>query len=178
MGLRLSTIIFIVFLMAAVLSTGLWGYSYLSRPAVREEVAPQARSLLETEGVVAFTVESVIPWISVASWVGVGATLAYKGLVRHLWSKSMFDYSVFRLMVKMRGATTRVKLMKSLEKPMNRYQLAKTLGIDWKTVDRNIELLRSYGLIHETAGEEGEKLYVLSPQGQELLQLLEKLSES
>ncbi|MCS7146048.1 MAG: winged helix-turn-helix domain-containing protein [Nitrososphaerota archaeon] len=178
--MRLSTVLLILFLVSAALSTGLWLYIQTTQPPMAmkaEALEPLARAEPPSEGVV-FSVETVTPWVSIASWAGVAATLAYKGLVRHVWSKSMFDYSVFRLMVKMRGATTRVKMLKSLEAPMNRYQLAKTLNIDWKTVDRNVELLKSYGLIHEQAGEGGEKLYVLSPQGQQLLELLEKFTES
>ncbi|MEM0382049.1 MAG: winged helix-turn-helix domain-containing protein [Nitrososphaerota archaeon] len=180
MSLRPSTLLLSVFLAVSALSTGLWLYLSITRPAapsVATEVAPTFRAEEQTEGI-AFSAETVASWISVASWLGVGATLAYKGLVRHMWSRSMFDYAVFRLMVKMRGASTRVRMLRSLEMPMNRYQLAKTLGIDWKTVDRNIEVLKSYGLIHEQVSEGEERLYVLSPQGQQLLELLEKLSES
>jgi DNA-binding MarR family transcriptional regulator len=89
----------------------------------------------------------------------------------------MFDYSIFRLMVRMRGASTRVRMLRSLERPMNRYQLARELGIDWKTVDRNIELLKSHGLILESQGGAGERFYTLSPYGQKLLALLEQLSD-
>ncbi|MEM0444836.1 MAG: hypothetical protein QXW50_03275 [Nitrososphaerota archaeon] len=180
--MRLSTALLIIFLASAAISTALWYQIQAMQQAAivrAEKLVPFSEAGAEPElGAIAFTLEAVTPIISVASWAGVAATLAYKGLVRHLWSKSMFDYSVFRLMVKMRGASTRVKLLKSLEKPMNRYQLAKTLGMDWKTVDRNVEILKSYGLIHEADGEEGERLYVLSPQGQQLLELLERLSET
>lgn len=180
--MRLSTLLLIILLLVAASSTSLWVYFSLTRPVVvtEEGAAPlfRAEAFAERVDGVVLSVETVAPIVSIASWLGVAATLAYKGLVRHVWSKSMFDYSVFRLMVKMRGATTRVKMLKSLEVPMNRYQLAKSLNVDWKTVDRNVEVLKSYGLIHEQTGEGGERLYVLSPQGQQLLQLLEKLSES
>jgi predicted transcriptional regulator len=173
--LRPSTFLLIILLIIAASSTVFWLYLTFTAP-VAPAAAPSLRAEAQAEGL-AFSAETVTTWVSVASWLGVAATLAYKGLVRHMWSRSMFDYSVFRLMVKMRGANTRVKMLKSLEVPMNRYQLSKALGIDWKTIDRNVELLKSYGLIHEQPGEGGEKLYVLSPQGQQLLELLEKLSE-
>ncbi len=170
-----STLLLIIFLAVAASSTTLWFYLSLTEPA-----APEAARALgaeaQAEGL-AFRAETAVSWVSLASWLGVAATLAYKGVVRHIWSRSMFDYSVFRLMVKMRGATTRVKMLKSLEVPMNRYQLSKALGIDWKTIDRNVELLKAYGLVHEQSSGSGEKLYVLSPQGRQLLELLEKLSE-
>lgn len=174
--MRPSTLLLAIFLTLAASSTGFWLYLSQTAPATPETArafGPEAR----VEGL-AFRAETVVAWLSFASWLGVAATLAYKGVVRHIWSRSMFDYSVFRLMVKMRGATTRVKMLKSLEVPMNRYQLSKALGIDWKTIDRNIELLKTYGLVHEQSGEGGEKLYVLSPQGKQLLELLEKLSEA
>ncbi|GBC71058.1 hypothetical protein HRbin02_00836 [Candidatus Calditenuaceae archaeon HR02] len=173
--MRPSTFLLIIFLVIASSSTVIWLYLGLTASAT-PAAAPSFRAEAQGEGL-AFRTEKVITWLSVSSWLGVAATLAYKGLVRHMWSRSMFDYSVFRLMVKMRGATTRVKMLKSLEVPMNRYQLSKALDIDWKTIDRNVELLKAYGLVHEQPGEGGEKLYVLSPQGKQLLELLEKLLE-
>jgi len=174
--LKPSNIVLLAFLAAAVVATAAWLMEQRSGEAETHQMSPLGRA--ETTGGSTATASMIAPVVSLLSWVGVAATLAYKGAVRHLWARNMFDYSVFRLMVRMRGAPTRVKMLKSLEAPMNRHQLAKSLGLDWKTVDRNIELLRSHGLIHEIESLGGGRLYVLSPQGQHLLDLLEKLSET
>ncbi|MDT7877777.1 MAG: winged helix-turn-helix domain-containing protein [Candidatus Caldarchaeales archaeon] len=175
--MRLSSLALYVFLGLAVCSSSVWGYLALTRPMGAEAMRGLTERAGEAEGALAFQAETAASWISLASWAAVAATLAYKGVVRHLWSKSMFDYSIFRLMVRMRGASTRVRMLRSLERPMNRYQLARELGIDWKTVDRNIELLKSHGLILESQGGAGERFYTLSPYGQKLLDLLEQLSD-
>lgn len=177
--MRLDNLALYLFLGLAVCSTSLWAYIAFTRPpeAAAEAFRAVPGPLAEAPGQVAFPVEAVASWIAAVSWAGLGATLAYKGVVRHIWSRSMFDYSIFRLMVRMRGASTRVKMLQSLERPMNRYQLAKELGVDWKTVDRNIELLKSYGLILESQGGNGDRFYTLSPYGKKLLELMEQLSD-
>lgn len=176
--MRLSSLVLYVFLGLAVCSSAVWGYLALTRPVGAEAMRALAEQAEKAEeGALAFQAETAASWVSLASWAAVAAALAYKGVVRHLWSKSMFDYSIFRLMVRMRGASTRVRMLRSLERPMNRYQLARELGIDWKTVDRNIELLKSHGLILEIQGGAGERFYTLSPYGKKLLELLEQLSE-
>ena len=56
---------------------------------------------------------------------------------------------VFRLLVSMKGGRTMVKLLESLRSPKNKLQLAKELKMDWKAVDRHIEILLKHGLITE-----------------------------
>jgi predicted transcriptional regulator len=59
---------------------------------------------------------------------------------------------------------------------MNRYQLAMELGIDWKSVDRHVDLLLRHGLL-ETVEASGERAYRLSERGRRLLELLEEMAE-
>ncbi len=111
-----------------------------------------------------------------AALTGALGMLAFKGYVRRVWSRNYFDYDVFRLVVRMRGASTRQRILRQLFQPMNRYQLARELGIDWKSVDRHVDLLLRYGLIEDVEGS-GERAYRLSERGKRLLELLEEMAE-
>jgi hypothetical protein len=47
----------------------------------------------------------------------------------------------------MRGGTSRLALMQSLETPRHRQELSEVTGIDWKEVDRELGALEKYGLV-------------------------------
>ncbi len=111
-----------------------------------------------------------------AALTGALGMLAFKGYVRRAWSRNYFDYDVFRLVVRMRGASTRQRILRQLVQPMNRHQLARELGIDWKSVDRHVDLLLRHGLIEAVEGS-GERAYRLSERGKRLLELLEEMAE-
>ncbi|MEN3047228.1 MAG: winged helix-turn-helix domain-containing protein [Candidatus Caldarchaeales archaeon] len=108
------------------------------------------------------------------TWAAFAGMVAFKGYVRRVWTRSYFDYDVFRLLVRMKGARTRVEILKRLNEPMNRNQLAEELGMDWKTVDRHVEVLGKYGLI-ELVDERG-RTYRLTESGRKVLELLEELA--
>ena len=111
------------------------------------------------------------------SWMFIAATLAFKGIVKHLWCKNKLDYEVFKLLVRMRGSPTRVRILRLLEKPMNRLMLARELGLDWKAVDRHIEVLEKHSLIQRAETKKGRgELYALTEKGRKALELLESLS--
>ncbi|MCS7117391.1 MAG: winged helix-turn-helix domain-containing protein [Thaumarchaeota archaeon] len=112
---------------------------------------------------------------AVGAWIGFIGTVAFKGYVRRMWTRSYFDYDVFRLLVRMRGAKTRVEILRRLEEPMNRNQLAEELKMDWKSVDRHVEILSRYGLI-ERVDDQGWN-YRLTENGRRVLELLEELAK-
>jgi len=116
-------------------------------------------------------------YTALGSWMFIAATLAFKGIVKHLWCRSKLDYEVFKLLVRMRGSPTRTKILRLLEKPMNRLMLARKLGLDWKAVDRHIKVLEEYGLIQKVNVEKkrGEP-YALTDKGKTALELLNKLN--
>lgn len=166
-------------LIIAVISTGTWVYMLYSvtETGLTEAPAPLRAEAQATIDNRVFLMNAS-SYVAAVAWGGLAAALAYKGLVRSVWSKSMFDYSVFKLLVKMRGSTTRMRILQTLERPMNRQQLANELGLDWKAVDRHIELLLNYGLIKETGEGNGRvKHYILTDDGRHVLELLEKLSQ-
>lgn len=83
---------------------------------------------------------------------------------------------VYELMVGMRGGTSRLALLQSLETPRHRQELAEITGIDWKEVDRETTILEKYGLVKMYAQSGSVKLYQTTEQGQLLVKLLEELN--
>jgi predicted transcriptional regulator len=110
------------------------------------------------------------------SWSVFGAALIWRGRVRSVWGQSRFSYDTFRLLVKMRGSQTRLKLMRSLSPPKNKLQLATALGIDWKAVDKHVQLLAKNGLIQAASTNGTATYYEVTDKGRSLLQVLEQLS--
>lgn len=109
------------------------------------------------------------------SWTIFGVALIWRGHVRSVWGQSRFSYDTFRLLVKMRGAQTRVRLMRSLNSPKNKLQLATALGIDWKAVDKHIQVLERNGLIQATSTIGTATFYEVSEKGKSLIQVLQQL---
>ena len=116
-------------------------------------------------------------YAALGSWTFIAATLGFKGIVKHLWCRSKLDYEVFKLLVRMRGSPTRVRILRLLEKPMNRLMLARELGLDWKAVDRHMKLLEEYALIQKVNVEKRRgQLYTLTDKGRTALELLSRLN--
>lgn len=109
------------------------------------------------------------------SWMVFGGALIWRGHVRSVWGRSRFSYDTFRLLVKMRGARTRLKLMQSLNSPKNKLQLATALGIDWKAVDKHVQVLEKNGLIQATTTSGTAVFYEITEKGRNLIQVLEQL---
>jgi predicted transcriptional regulator len=112
---------------------------------------------------------------ALVSWTVFGAALIWRGHVRSVWGQSRFSYDTFRLLVKMRGAQTRLKLMYSLNPPKNKLQLATALEIDWKAVDKHVQVLEKNGLIHASSTSGTATFYEVTEKGKDLLQVLEQL---
>ena len=90
-----------------------------------------------------------------------------------------YDKDAFQLMTRMKGAATRLKLLESLDAPtpMDRYQLANRLGLDWKSIDRQTEVLGRYGLIREQVAYGRVKMYSITENGRTMLKLVRELDE-
>ena len=112
---------------------------------------------------------------ALVSWAIFAGAVIWRGHVRSLWGQSRFSYDTFRLLVKMRGAQTRLKLMHSLNPPKNKLQLATALGIDWKAVDKHVQVLEKNGLIQAASTNGTAKFYGVTEKGKNLMQLLEQL---
>lgn len=124
---------------------------------------------------IAPTVQQYSGLAALVSWTVFFGALIWRGHVRSVWGRSRFSYDTFRLLVRMRGAQTRLKLMHSLDEPKNKLQLATALGIDWKTVDKHVQVLEKNGLIAATSTSGTAVFYELTEKGKQLLELLEEL---
>ena len=114
-------------------------------------------------------------YTALASWAGFAGALIWRGHIRSVWSKSHFSYDTFRLIVSMRGAQTRLKLLHNLNGPRNKLQLATALGIDWKAVDKHVQVLEKNGLIQPTTTSGTTTFYEVTDKGKRLLEVLEEL---
>ena len=95
-----------------------------------------------------------------------------------MWLKLEFDQDTFKLLIKMRGAPTRIKVLQSLlVSPKDRAQLAEELGLDWKAIDRHIDVLERYNIVKESSTHGTAKFYELTPSGNMLLKLMEEVGE-
>ena len=117
----------------------------------------------------------VYGYMAFFSWAIFVGSLIWRGHIRSVWSRSRFSYDTFRLLVRMRGAQTRLKLMHSLNEPRNKLQLATALGIDWKAVDRHVQVLEEKGLIQATMTSGTATFYELTDKGRRALEVLEEL---
>lgn len=75
----------------------------------------------------------------------------------------------------MRGAHTRLKLMRSLGSPKNKLQLATALGIDWKAVDKHVQVLEKNAIIKPASTNGTATFYEVTEKGRRLMQLLDEL---
>jgi predicted transcriptional regulator len=88
-----------------------------------------------------------------------------------------FDRDVFRLMITMKGARSRLTLLKYLGEPRHKSELSTLSGLDWKEVDRELKLLEHFGLISLHVQSGSVRIYKLSEQGKLLLKLIAELTE-
>jgi predicted transcriptional regulator len=75
-------------------------------------------------------------------------------------------------MVKMRGSKTRLEILKILDTPKTRQMIAQELNIDWKAVDRHVEVMLKSDLIKEVCNVARASYYARSEKGDKLLELL------
>lgn len=117
------------------------------------------------------------PILTAVSWLSLSILLVWHRRVKSAWRRLGFDEQVFELFMRMKGGATRLNLLRSLSSPKDRAQLANELGLDWKTIDRQIQILNKYGFVHEQAAYGRIKVYELTPLGLILLRLIHDLEE-
>jgi DNA-binding HxlR family transcriptional regulator len=115
--------------------------------------------------------------LSIGGWFVVGATLLWRRRIPSVWKSAGFDRTTFNLMMKMRGAGSRLEILRLLEAPKHRNELSQLAGFDWKEVDRQLRLLERYGLASVYAQSGSVKLYTTTEQGKLLLSLIERLEK-
>jgi predicted transcriptional regulator len=103
----------------------------------------------------------------------VAGTLIWRGKVRSTWSKQGYDYDTFKLVTKMRGSPTRIRLLNAINSSSkNKLQLAKELDVDWKTIDNHIEMLLQSRLVEERTVVGTARYYAITHAGMKVLSLL------
>ncbi len=112
------------------------------------------------------------------SWVLVGGAWIWRGRVRSRYTEMGFGSDVFELFMKMKGGATRIKVLNTLSTPKDRLQLAEELGVDWKTVDRHVQILNRYGFVREQSAYGTVRLYEVTPIGKMLLNLFDELERT
>lgn len=112
------------------------------------------------------------PYFASSAWIAFGLTLMWKGRTRTIWRK--YGYDMFSLLAKMRGSNTRVRILHSLSIAKTRLQLANELGLDWKAISRHTDVLIKHNLIEEVGKIRNAKYLIITYQGEELLELLER----
>jgi hypothetical protein len=138
---------------------GLFGSSAPGESLVREV---QATSLL----------------LAPVCWIVLGGMWVWRGRVRARYSEMGFGSDVFELFMKMKGGATRIKVLNTLATPKDRLQLAEELGVDWKTVDRHVQILHKYGFVTEQAAYGTVRMYQVTPMGKMLLNLFDDLERT
>jgi DNA-binding MarR family transcriptional regulator len=133
--------------------------------------AQQAQAY-SASGTVLSSIYSSSPFLLPITWGAVAGTLIWRGKVRSAWSRQGYDYDTFKLVARMKGSPTRVKLLTSLDAPKNRLQLANELDVDWKTIDNHMEVLSTSGLVEEKTIVGTTKYFVLTEHGRRVLLLL------
>jgi hypothetical protein len=113
-----------------------------------------------------------------ACWIVLAGMWMWRGRVRARYSEMGFGSDVFELFMKMKGGATRIKVLNTLSTPKDRLQLAQELGIDWKAVDRHVQILNKYGFISEQAAYGTVRLYQVTPMGKMLLNLFDDLERT
>lgn len=135
------------------------------------ETAKESSSLLD-DPVVSYIYESS-PVILPITWGPVAGTVIWRGKVRSKWSRQGYDYDTFRLISKMRGSQTRIKLLNAVrDGRKNKLQLSKEMDVDGKTVDNHAEMLLLARLIEESDVVGTARYYSITENGKRVLSLL------
>ncbi len=114
----------------------------------------------------------ISPYLLPLSWGGVIGTMVWKGRIRTVWKVQGYDYDTFKMMTKMRGSPTRIKLLNSLNVPKNKLQLAKELELDWKAIDNHMKVLQRNDFVKEVTTIGTATYYMISEKGTNILKLL------
>ena len=127
------------------------------------------------EGSLLREAQSISLLLAPVAWVVLGGAWMWRGRVRSRYTEMGFGSDVFELFMKMKGGATRIKVLSTLSTPKDRLQLAQELGVDWKTVDRHVQILNKYGFVKEQASFGTVRLYEVTPTGKMLLNLFHDL---
>lgn len=99
---------------------------------------------------------------------------SWRGMTKSIWTESGLCCGVFELLIRMKGGRTRVKLLRSIEaNPSNKLQLADSIGIDWKAVDRHVNRLVEHNLVRSYMTVGTSTVFCITDKGKKVLALIE-----
>ena len=98
----------------------------------------------------------------------------WRGATRSRWTESGLCCGAFELLIRMKGGATRTMILKSLQEPRNKLQLAHELGIDWKAVDGHVAKLLQFNLVQEVLTVGTCKVYSITQKGRRALELVNR----
>lgn len=114
------------------------------------------------------------PYIAPLAWAAFLGALIWKGKIRSLWHQKGYDYDEFKILVKMRGSDTRVKILRNVTTvPKSKLQIANELEMDWKSIDGHVRTLADYSLVKEAISFGTATYFVITDRGKEVLDLLD-----
>lgn len=120
---------------------------------------------------------------SVGGWIAIGLVIfqgrgSRQSRLRKMFVRQGFSADIYSLMMGMRGASSRLTLLRTMETPRYRNELSEMTGIDWKEVDRQVGVMEKYGLVKIYAQAGNVKLYQATEQGRLLLKFVDELSNT
>jgi len=118
--------------------------------------------------------------LSVGGSIAIGLVLfqgrgSQQSRLRKIFIGQGFSSDIYDLMIGMRGATSRLTLLRTMETPRYRNELSEMTGIDWKEVDRQVGVMEKYGLLKIFAQAGNVRLYQTTEQGRLLLKFIDEL---
>ena len=93
------------------------------------------------------------------------------GSLKKKMSNEGYDKDVYRVFSG-RGGTRRLVIMRSLETPRLRNEIANLTNTDWKEVDRNIKILESVNLVRTQFSHGSVSTYELTANGKRLMDIV------
>ncbi len=173
---------FYILLAFAILNTLLLALQLLNIPVAplpnftnESEPAHPVSSSPITLPLSALQVHSIV--LVPVSWGAVAGAWIWRGRTKSEWTRRGLDQNLFKLLLQMRGSTSRTAILKALLMPKDRLQLAKTLDLDWATIDYHIQVLIECELVREKTAHGNLVLYELTPLGDKLLNALDEMSK-
>ena len=97
-----------------------------------------------------------------------------KGTLRKKMSEKGFERSVYRLFSG-RGGIRRLAIIKALEIPRLRNEIANITLTDWKEVNRNLKILESANMVQVEYSHASLSVYQLTEEGRDLLSIISSL---
>jgi hypothetical protein len=119
-------------------------------------------------------------WVGYVTLASVSWTFAIWSFIRlsrkdrRDWTSAGLNKDLADVMTEKRGALSRFRILKTLESPQHRGHVSDATSIDWREVNREVELLRGFGLVNSLGKIGKTEMYGLTGKGRITLDLIQK----